>query len=101
MEDRVTNDPYAVLGLAHGCDEAEVRRRYLELVRQFPPDRAPERFTEIRGAYERLRDPVMRVQAKLFDLEAAGSVADVLAEVRQGLRGRRLSTQFLLSLAEK
>lgn len=43
------NDPYVQLGLSPSADETEIRRRYLELVRQFPPDRAPERFAEIRA----------------------------------------------------
>jgi DnaJ-class molecular chaperone len=47
----------------------------LELVRQYPPDRAPERFVEIHQAYEKLRDPVVRVESKLFDLESGGSMA--------------------------
>ena len=40
MESIALLNPYAILGLARGCDESDVRRRYLELVRQFPPDRA-------------------------------------------------------------
>ena len=38
------NDPYETLGLSPDAGESEIRRRYLELVREFPPDRAPERF---------------------------------------------------------
>ena len=33
------NDPYVQLGLPPSADETEIRQRYLELVRQFPPDR--------------------------------------------------------------
>ena len=65
MESIALLDPYAILGLPRGCDESDVRRRYLELVRQFPPDRAPERFAEIRGAYESLRDPVVRLAVEV------------------------------------
>jgi curved DNA-binding protein CbpA len=100
MKPSVTSDPYAVLGLARGCGEAEVRRRYLELVRQYPPDRAPDRFTEIRQAYEKLRDPVVRVESKLFELESSGTVTEVIADLRQRLRARRFPTQTLLSLAD-
>jgi len=94
-------DPYETLGLPRGCDEADVRRRYLELVRQYPPDRAPERFTEIHQAYEKLRDPVVRVESKLFDLESSGTLTGIMAELRQRLRGARFPTQTLLSLAER
>jgi curved DNA-binding protein CbpA len=94
-------DPYTVLGVARGCDDAEVRRRYLDLVRENPPDRAPERFAEVRQAYEQLRDPVVRMESKLFDLESVGTMADVMREVRQRLRASRLPTQTLLSLAQR
>lgn len=95
------SDPYTILGLPRDCGEGVVRRRYLELVRQYPPDRAPERFTEIRQAYEKLRDPVVRVESRLFDLESGGTMAGIIAEVRQHLRTRRVPTQTLLSLAER
>jgi curved DNA-binding protein CbpA len=94
------SDPYAVLGLSAGCGEADVRRRYLELVRQYPPDRVPERFAEIHDAYEKLRDPVLRMESALFDVDAPDTIADVIADVRKRLRGSRIPTQTLLSLAE-
>ncbi|MGA2032282.1 MAG: J domain-containing protein [Thermoguttaceae bacterium] len=94
------SDPYAILGLAPGCGEADVRRRYLELVRQYPPDRAPERFVEIHGAYEKIRDPVVRLESTLFDLESIDTIAGVIADVRRRLRTARIPTQTLLSVAE-
>ena len=45
-------DPYEILGVSRSSSEADIRRRYLELVRQYPPDRHPERFKEIHQAYE-------------------------------------------------
>ena len=94
-------DPYEILGVSHGSSEADIRRRYLELVRQYPPDRAPERFTEIHQAYEKLRDPVVRMTAKLFELESSETIASAIADVRQRLRKMRIPTQTLLSLAEQ
>jgi curved DNA-binding protein CbpA len=51
------SDAYDILGLTPNADEAEIRKRYLELVREFPPDRAPERFMAIRQAYAEVCDP--------------------------------------------
>ena len=72
-------DPYETLGLTTDAGEAEIRRRYLELVREFPPDRAPERFTAIHAAYEAMRDPARgcrpscsRRETKTDSLEAIG-----------------------------
>ena len=95
------SDPYEILGVSRGSSDAEIRRRYLELVRQYPPDRAAERFTEIHQAYEKLRDPVVRMESKLFDLESSETLADVIADVRRQLRKSRIPTRTLLSLAEQ
>ena len=94
------SDPYEILGVTHGSTEADIRHRYLELVRQYPPDRAAERFAEIHQAYEKLRDPVVRLESKLFDLESSETMADIVADVRCRLRRSRIPTQTLLSLAE-
>ena len=55
-EPALMRDPFTVLGVDEAADDAEIRRRYLALVRDFPPDRAPERFREYRAAYEALSD---------------------------------------------
>jgi curved DNA-binding protein CbpA len=94
------NDPYDVLGLGRGADEAEVRRRYLELVRQHPPDRAPERFAAIREAYEQLRDPAVRLEAQLFRVATSDSLEAIAADLRARLRDARLPLPALLALAE-
>jgi curved DNA-binding protein CbpA len=59
-------DPYRVLGLPVGADEAAVRRRYRALVRKHHPDvsadseKAHERFVRIQEAYRLLMDPERR-----------------------------------------
>ena len=62
-------DPYGVLGLGRQASEAEIKRAYFQLVRQFSPERAPEKFREIRTAYEQLRDPANRARLGLFLLQ--------------------------------
>lgn len=95
------NDPHETLGLDPDVGEAEIRRRYLELVREFPPDRAPERFTEIHAAYEALRDPARRLHVRLFHPETkTDSLEGLAAELRGRLRQVRLPVATLLELAE-
>jgi len=60
-------DPYQVLGLPPESGDDAIRRRYLELVRQFPPERHPERFAAVRQAYETLRDLDARLSYRLFE----------------------------------
>jgi curved DNA-binding protein CbpA len=95
------SDPYETLGLTTSAGEAEIRRRYLELVREFPPDRAPERFTAIHDAYEALRDPARRLQALLFQMETkTDSLEGLAADLRKRLRRVRLPVATLLELAD-
>jgi curved DNA-binding protein CbpA len=64
-------DPFTVLGVDEHAGDAEIRRRYLALVRDFPPDRAPDRFQEYRAAYEALSDERRRLEAKLLHTNEA------------------------------
>ncbi len=57
---------YLILGLSPGASTAEIRQRYLQLVRANPPGRAPERFQKITAAYEALKDERTRVATTLF-----------------------------------
>jgi curved DNA-binding protein CbpA len=95
------NDPYAVLGLEPGCDDATIRRRYLELVRQHPPEREPERFSAIRTAYESLRDLDTRLRHRLFEAGRRETVDAILEEITCRSTRRRVSLKALLSVLGK
>lgn len=96
------NDPYEVLGLPRAADEAETRRRYLELVRQFPPDRDPSKFAEIRAAFEQVRDPLRRLQSQLFEVDSGETLEAIATDLRARLRDRlnHAPLNILLALAE-
>lgn len=59
-------DPFTVLGVDEAAGDAEIRHRYLALVRDFPPDHAPARFREYRAAYEALSDERKRLEMTLL-----------------------------------
>src|SRR5687767_14568835 len=90
-------DPYAVLGLPADADDEAIRRRYLELVRQFTPEQNPERFAAVRQAYESLRDLDTRLRFRLFEAGRNESVDALIEEVACRSPRRRLSLQTLLS----
>ena len=94
-------DPHQILGVARGAGETEIRRRYLELVRLHSPEREPERFAEIRRAYDELRDPVARMKSQLFNPRSEESLGDLRQEVNRRLRALRIPTSTLLNLAER
>src|ERR1700758_168210 len=95
------SDPFETLGLSRSAGEEETRKRYLELVREFPPDRAPERFAAIRAAYDQVRDPVRRLEAQLLEVETADTLDAIAADLRGRLRDHlgRLPLDALLGLA--
>ena len=55
-------DPYAVLGVAHGADEAAIHAAYRDAVRRTHPDAggSAAEFEAVQEAYEALRDPARR-----------------------------------------
>jgi len=93
-------DPLLLLGVSASAGSDEIRRRYLELVRQHPPDRDPARFAEIRAAYDELSDPAQQLHKLLFDVESVDSIDRVIVDLYARLRQRRIPTDLLLSLAK-
>ena len=68
-------DPFEVLELPKHAGEGEIRKRYLELVRAFPPEQAPERFAAVHAAYQALRDPAARLAVAALRLRVRGRLA--------------------------
>ena len=100
MNPTAANDPFQILGVSRDAGEAEVRARYLELVRQYTPEREPEKFREIRAAYEAARDP-LSIAAHLIAPpdDDAPQWSDVLEEQKRN--PPRLSPALLLSLGNR
>ncbi len=62
----MATDPFSVLGVDKDAGDDEIKRRYLALVRDFPPDREPERFQTYRAAFKALHTERRRLAAKLL-----------------------------------
>lgn len=93
-------DPYQVLDLPTSADEAAIRKRYLELVKQYPPDRAPEKFAAIRAAYEALRNRDQRLSRQLFEVDHKITLQTVVEEIACQAPRRRVSLAQLLTMLE-
>jgi curved DNA-binding protein CbpA len=92
-------DPYAVLGLPADSTDEAIRRRYLELVRQFSPEHNPEKFAAIRSAYESLRDLNTRLRYRLFEAGKNESIENIIEEITCRNPRRRVSLRTLLTTA--
>ena len=95
------DDPYAVLGLPGDSDDDTIRRRYLELVRQYTPEHHPERFATVRAAYDQLRDLNTRLRYRLFEAGKRETIDALLEELACRSPRRRVPLKSLLSILRK
>ena len=95
------SDPYEVLGLPADSDDEAIRRRYLELVRQFSPEHHPEKFAAVRAAYEQLRDLNTRLRYRLFEAGKRDTIDALIEEIACRSPRRRMSLKTLLELTRK
>ena len=90
-------DPYTVLGLPPDADDGAIRRRYLELTREFTPEHHPERFAAVRAAYDRIKDLDSRVKYRLFDAGKEDTIEALIEEAACRSPRRRAGLRELLA----
>ena len=89
-------DPYAVLGIPPESDDDTIRKRYLELVKQYSPEQHPQRFAAIRAAYDVVRELNRRVAFQLFEAGRHDSIDQIIEEIACQTPRRRFSLQALM-----
>lgn len=57
---------FEILGVLEDVEDEMVKSAYLQKVKQYPPEKAPEQFQQIREAYEAIKDARSRVKYQLF-----------------------------------
>src|SRR4051812_14727538 len=92
-------DPYTTLGVAADADDDAIRRRYLELTRQFPPEQHPERFAMVRAAYEKVKDIDSRARHRLAEAGKDDTIEAIIEEAACRTPRRRVGLQALLAAA--
>ena len=66
MNSKTLTNPFDVLGIDETASDAEVKKAYFQMVRQFTPEKHAEQFKQIRDAYDLLKDPSLRLEAEVF-----------------------------------
>lgn len=56
----VSDNPFEVLGVARDVSDKDLKKRYFQLLRQYPPETNPEEFNRVQHAYDELKDPQAR-----------------------------------------
>lgn len=73
------SDPYATLGVSRTASEAEIKKAYRKLAKQYHPDtnqntpKAAEKFAAITTAYDLLSDKTKRAQFDRGEIDAQGN----------------------------
>ena len=93
-------DAYAILGVSDDSDDEAIRRRYLALVKQFPPEHHPQKFAEIRAAFEQLKDLNTRLRHRLFEAGKTEGLDAIIEELSCRSPRRRLSLATLLKVTQ-
>ena len=91
------SNPYEVLGVPPDADDEAVRRRYLELTREFPPEQHAARFAAVRAAYEKLKDLDARTRYRLFEAGAEDTIEAIIEELACRTPRRRYGLKELLT----
>lgn len=92
---------YLILGVDENATDETIRKRYLELVRRYTPEKHPERFRKINEAYEAIKARQDRVAGKLFDIIRRShfdTAVRLLADSRE-IRKRRVGLRELFRVA--
>ena len=88
------SNPFNVLGVAETADDAAIKKAYLQKVREYPPERAPERFQAIRTAYEAIKTRRDRLSYRLFEHETPDPARLVASALQIGARRRPTEQQL-------
>ena len=93
--------PYDVLGVTVDATDEAIRLRYLDLVREYPPERHADRFNQIRAAYEKVKTLQQRIEYRLYFEGREDTVDDVMREVFARLPRQRYSLAKLVDAHRK
>lgn len=60
--------PFEILDIDESATDDMIKSAYLKKVRQFSPERYPEKFKEIKKAYDSIKSLKKRLEHRLFDI---------------------------------
>ncbi|MFO7884434.1 MAG: hypothetical protein R6U68_06400 [Desulfobacteraceae bacterium] len=83
---------FITLDLPLDASDQMIRDRYLALVKQFPPEKAPDRFHVINTAYESIKDKRTRVKTRMFAALKSFNYEEELRRLADEVKARKKKT---------
>jgi curved DNA-binding protein CbpA len=90
--------PFDILGVPEDATDEAIKKAYLQKVRQYPPERAPEQFQNIRSAFEAIQTREQRLKYQLFHHEPP-NLGALLERVLQTMGKPQRTTEQLFTQA--
>ncbi len=88
---------FEILGVSLDADDETIRKRYLQLIREFPPERDAEKFAKHREAYEKIKTLNDRAEYRLFFMFRDESLDSIIEEAACLTTRPRINLQQLIS----
>ncbi|MBF0101420.1 MAG: DnaJ domain-containing protein [Desulfobacterales bacterium] len=94
---------YLILGVSLDATNEEIRKRYLQLVKEFTPEKYPEKFQEISNAYESIKNEQHRVELMMFGSYKQTDVETTFMTIANALQinKKRVGLKELLEAEKK
>ena len=83
---------FLTLDLPIDALDQEIRQQYLKLVKQFSPERYPEKFRSITSAYESVKDKRSRVKSRLFSVLKTMDTEEALRSLGDSVKIKKKRT---------
>ena len=93
-------DPFELLDVAESAGDDEIKAAFLAKVREFPPERSPQKFQAIRDAYELIKTEKLKLAYQLFHNPEIDGDTVCRSLVEQSRPGRPSEEQFKRMLAD-
>ena len=76
-------NPQNILGVSPAADAVEIRTAYLNKIKEYPPEKFPEEFEQVRDAYAILSDVRYRSRLMLQSADPHASLQTLLDNQKQ------------------
>jgi hypothetical protein len=76
-------NPQKILGLPEDAGPGEIRRAYLNKIKEYPPEKFPMEFERVRDAYTMLSNARYRTRLMLRSADPEASMEKLLDDQRQ------------------